>query len=191
MSVARGTQLRKKADQHQFNEQRTPQAKRSFGLVLLVAGLAASILLYFFPLLAAFFPIVGWAGYFAAKLFPDSGPVIIVVIIFLVKAICAAAAVWGISKLVSALRTPVKTVHCPFCGNSFGVFHDVKKTMCPTCGGLTDSVSHSRHYSLRSRLMPGGMGGGGKHEVVVFANSDRSVCDRRIVLSSVGMQPFG
>ena len=138
MAVAKNTALRREAEKYQYSLERTPEAKRSIAFWLVGIGAGVNIITYFVPWLAFLFPFVGWGGglvaYFLGR--SEAGAWVTIATILLVKAICVVLAIWGIAKLVSALRTPVKLVTCPFCSHSFRVFRDVKKVMCINCGQL-------------------------------------------------------
>jgi hypothetical protein len=137
MAVAKNTALFKEAKQHQYAQQRTPEAKQKLGLWLLGIGVGVIVVSYFIPWLPFLFPVIGWGGAFLGYLLSGHGGAWVgVATILIVKVICVVMAIWGIATLVSAVRTPVKVVKCLFCSNSFRVFHKVKKTFCLNCGQL-------------------------------------------------------
>src|SRR5208337_3061997 len=136
-AAAEKTLFRRKAETWQDARERTKSAKVGHGFVLLTIGGVASVLLYYFPSLAALFPVIGWAGYVIGRLTPPNvSPIVIVTTILVVKLLCFAGAVWGLVKVAVAWRSKVKSVKCPRCQQSIEMFTKVRKGMCPHCGLL-------------------------------------------------------
>jgi hypothetical protein len=128
------SRFREKARAHQ--EFRTRRGKLSGALLPIGIGAAGILVLLLFPAAMAFFPILGWGGYIAARLLPDYAPRIVGMVYLVELIIFGLSIVIGGYLMISASISQLKKVTCPRCATSIEVFSAATTFTCLICNLL-------------------------------------------------------
>jgi hypothetical protein len=110
---ANETLFRGHALTYQKGQNRTKGDKSSTGSFCLGIGIVGMVVLLIFPGAAALFPVLGWAGYFAGRMFLESAPLIVGAVYVVELFIFGALIVIGANLLLSAFTSPLKKVSVP------------------------------------------------------------------------------